>query len=428
MDRPTSRSRLRPLLQSALICSLAWCASLGVAAAQPRRTAEQRAVVLRFEGWRAEQARDAVVEALAPEIQLVTEEQAVGTARELGVDVSTPDGMAQVVQHLGITIVVAGSVEGRLRRAQTTVMMLDPTGNELTRRTGPGPNRRQDRDQIGAIAVEALQEARAVLQRQNQPPPPPPPEVVEPEPIERPPVAERPATSGWRPRQLVVLGGLRVRTVGTYVDDGGSNVSFFEADAYPEIDLELAYRPWFDASNEVRGVFFGLQGGFSVGMSYLAASGDTRTMTSLRFRFDVGYGHAVGDVVELAGTLGLGIEGVQLDNPDGFPSTLYTFLRPGLLARIQAAGELLAVEAGLGGRIGLDGGPLAGAYGPGLFFGGVDLVFGLTGRVEPGFTWAARVGYIHQALSFSGAGGSFGRGVGGVDEAVEGRFLVGWSI
>ncbi len=424
MDRTIHRS---PLLGAGLLCALAWGSALTTAAAQPRRLNEQRAVVLRFEGWRASTARDAVVEALAPEIQLVTEDQAVATAQELGVDVSTPDGMAQVVQSLGITIVVAGSVEGRGGRAETTVMMLDPTGNELTRRAGPSPLRRQDRDQIGAAALEALQEARAVLQRQNQPPPPPVAE--EPEEVERPPTVEGPASSGWRPRQVVVLGGLRVRTVGTSVDDGGANVAFFEADAYPEIDLELAYRPWFDANDELRGLFFGLQGGFSVGMSYVAITGDQRTMTSLRFRFDVGYGHAFGDVVELSGTLGLGVEGVQLDNPAGFPSTLFTFVRPGIAARFFAVeGELLAVEAGLGGRIGLDGGPLAGAYGPGLFFGGVDLMFGLSGRVEPGFTWAARVGYVHQALSFSGAGGSFGAGIGGVDEAVEGRFLVGWSI
>lgn len=420
----TARSLSRWLLSGGLVLAAAWCAS--EAAAQSRRPGHGRAVVLRFEGWSAAQARAAVLEALASEVELVSEEQAVHTAREIGVDVSTPSGMAEVVRHLGITVVVAGSVEGRMRRAETTVMVLDATGNELSRRTGPSPQRRQDRHAIGAIAVEALEEAFAVLERQRTPAP----AVVEPEPVERarPPEPERPATSAYRPRQLVLLGGIRVRTVSTQIVGAGTNRHFFAADAYPEIDLELAYRPWFDATSELRGLFLGLQGSFSVGMGYIATAGDTRGMTSLRFRFDVGYAHAIGDMFEIVAGLGLGIEGVQLDNPDGFPSTLFTMLRPAIGGRIRAAGDLLVIELGLGGRIGLDGGPLAGAFGPGLFFGGVDVGLGLSGVVEPGFSWAARVGYLHHALSFSGAGGSFGAGTGGIDEAVEGRFLLGWSI
>ncbi|MCZ7681076.1 MAG: hypothetical protein M5U28_20730 [Sandaracinaceae bacterium] len=154
---------------------------------------------------------------------------------------------------------------------------------------------------------------------------------------EPPPSETAPAEVGWRPRQLLVLAGVRVRNIGTYIDDSSGRVHFFAADAFPEIDLELSYRPWYDKPDEVRGVFFGIQGSFSVGMAYIATpSNEQRGMTSLRFRLDAGYAHVLGDVVELAGMIGFGVEGVQLDQPEGFPSTLYSFLRPAIGVRVRA--------------------------------------------------------------------------------------------
>ncbi|MCZ7681077.1 MAG: hypothetical protein M5U28_20735 [Sandaracinaceae bacterium] len=160
------------LLRFVLPALAAWTTALGTAHAQV-----PRAIVLRFEGWRASQARDAVVEALAPEVQLVTEDRAVAAAEEIGVDVSSPEGMARVVSHLGITLIVAGSVEGRGRGAETIVIVLDPTGNELARRSGPAPQRAADHAGIGAAAVEALREAQSVLARQNEPEPEPEPDA-----------------------------------------------------------------------------------------------------------------------------------------------------------------------------------------------------------------------------------------------------------
>lgn len=414
---------LRALVRWLLPALASWACAIGVAHAQP-----PRAIVLRFEGWHSNQARDAVVDALAPEVQLVTEEAAVDAATQLGVDVSSPEGMARVVQHLGITLVVAGSVEGRARRAETIIMVLDPSGNELARRSGPSPQRAGDRAEIAAAAIEAVREAQAVLQRQREPAP-----VVEPEPavVEERPTDVEPETAPvlWRQRQLLFLAGLRVRTVGTFIDDMNGRIHYFSAQAYPEIDLELLYRPWFDKPDAVRGIFFGMQGSFSVGIAYVAMpSNEQRGMTSLRYRFDVGYGHVATEIFEIAGMLGFGIEGVQLDNPDGFPSTLFSYLRPAIGARVRAVPDFLIVETGIGARIGLDGGPLAAAYGPSFFFGGVDLFVGVAGTVDPGFSWAARFGYTHHALSISGTGGTFGTGRGGVDEVVEGQFLIGWSI
>lgn len=410
------RTSIAPLVALA-ICM----AAVGSANAQTPRT-----IVLRFEGPRASAARDAVIDALAPEVQLVTEAQAISTAAQIDVDVSSPEGMATVVEHLRIELVVVGSVTGRGRDAQTTLIVIDPSGDELAQRTAPAPRRVSDREAIALAAVEAIREAQATLAARRQPEPAPEPT---PEPrMFRAPEPETEVAAGWRQPQLVVYGGVRVRNAGTYVTDTSARVHQFTADAYPEIDLELLYRPWFDARDALRGLYFGIQGSFSVGISYLTATQQERGMTSLRFRLDIGYGHVFGDIFELAGVVGFGMDGVQLDMPDVFPSTLFSYLRPGIVGRLRAIPDFLILEAGVGGRIGVDGGPVAAAYGPSLFFGGVDVFFGVAGMVAPGFSWAARIGYAHHALSLSEGGGTSAVGVSGTDEALEGRFLIGWTI
>lgn len=422
--RHVSSLRL-PLLALALAAALA----PAVALAQP--TPVPRVIVLRFEGWRSSTARDAVLREIASYVELVDEEQAVVAAQEIGVDVSTPEGMAQVVEHLGISLVIAGSVEGRRRRAETVIIVVDPQGEEVARRTGPGPLRRGDRQAIGQAAIEAIQEAQSVIEQRQQAAmaPPEPEEPAAPMMAREDPEPTEPAeTVGWRQPLMTALIGLRLRNAGSYVRDASANLHFFEADVYPEIDVYAIFRPLAEADDASRGLILGLQGSFSVGIAYVRAAGNQAGMTSLRFRADVGYGHVVGDVVELAGMVGFGVEGVQLDDPDGFPSTLYSFLRPGVMARFRAVPSLLTIEAGVGGRIGLDAGPLAGAYG-GLFFGGVDLFAGLSGIVEPGFSWAARFGYTYMELDFDGVtGGSLGNGISGLDENIEVRLLLGWSL
>lgn len=396
-------------------------AHAAVAHAQP-----PRAIVLRFDGPGADRARDEVVMALAPEVQLVTEEQAVEAADSLGVDVGSPEGMSRVIEHLRIQLIVTGSVRGRGRRAQTIITVIDAEGEPLAERSAPSPRRRADRPAIAEAAVEAAREARQLLEQRNAPPPEPPaprPSLMAPR---REPEPEE--SGAWRPSQLVIYAGVRLRNVGTYVVDDRELLHFFTSDPYPEIDLELTIRPWPKAPDELRGVCLSAQGSFSVGMMYLDSLGHEQGMTSLRFRFDIGYGHVLGDIFELAGSLGIGVEGVQLDQADTFPSTLFTYLRPGIAGRLRLVPDLLILEAGIGGRIGLDGDMLAAAYGPGLFFGGVDFFLGVAGMIEPGFSWAARFGYAHQALSFDGDGGILAKGVSGTDEAFEGRFLLGWSI
>lgn len=424
--------RLVSALRTPILVALVLGALPGPALVRAQPTEVPRAVVLRFEGWRATRARRAVVRELASHVELVDESRAVGTAEELGVDVSTPDGMAQVVEHLGISLVVAGEVAGRGRRAQTTIYVTDAQGEALSQATGPAPLRRRQRREIAQAAVQAIQEAQAVLQERAAAAEAAAAAAAEPEPRPAVPIEEpepEPEAPGWRQPIILGLVGLRFRTAGTYVGDADEPLRqhFFEADMYPEIDLFVLARPWARENDDLRGILFGLQGSFSVGLSYTAFGGEERGMQSLRFRLDAGYGYVVEDLVEIIGMLGFGLEGVQLEDPDGFPSTLFSYLRPAVMGRLRAVPDFVIVEAGIGGRIGLDAGELTGAYGA-LSYGGVDLFLGLSGTVEPGFSWAARFGYSFMALGIdSSMGGNYDNGDGGTDETIDLRLLVGWA-
>jgi len=132
--------------------------------------AQARAIVLSFEGWHADQARSAVADALAQQYVLVTEEQAINAAAQIAADVSTPEGMAAVVQHLGIELVVGGSVAGTGRRSTTTIFVLDRNGNEIGNATAPGPTGRAAVQPIGAAALQACMNAMLVLHPPQQEP------------------------------------------------------------------------------------------------------------------------------------------------------------------------------------------------------------------------------------------------------------------
>ncbi|MEZ4339706.1 MAG: hypothetical protein R3B82_24060 [Sandaracinaceae bacterium] len=394
-----------------------------------------RAIVLTFEGGRrGDTARDAAIAELASHVELVTEDQAVATAQSMGIDVSTPEGLAEVVRELGVTLVLTGAVQGRGRRGTTEMVVVDPDGVELARIEAPAPDRAADRAEIGRLAVEVIDQANAALEARNAPPPPEPepepttPIVYDDEETREPEQATR---TGWRHPLVAILAGLRLRTVATAVDEQSTNTRFFfEADMYPEIELAAWIRPLTDDAEPLaRGLLFGLHGSFSVGINYIdAATGVENGMTTYRFRADVGYGYTIDDLVEIQGMVGFGIDGLDLQNSTAFPSVMLSYLRPAVVARVNLYRSMFVIDGGIGGRIGLDGGALPAAFGPGMFFGGVDLWLGFSGVIDPGFTYAARFGYVLHSLSFDGGGGSFGVGSGGQDETIELRLLVGWAF
>ncbi len=305
---------------------------------------------------------------------------------------------------------------------------MDAEGTELASRTAPAPLR-SNLDAISEAAIGAIADARAELERRAQPEPEPEPEpVYTPPPPPQPEPEPEPTTTTWRQPQAVVLAGVRIRNVGNYVTDQDGNTHFFAADAFPAIALQLALRPWYDEDDELRNVFFQTQGSFSVGISWLDAGGNARGMTSFQWRFDVGYAYIIDDIFEIAGTVGIGVEGVSIQQPDDFPSTLYTYARPGVAGRLRLVPDSPNPGGGRRrphrprrragqGRVRAGDGlrwlrplPRPGRHGgPGLHLAGAR-------RLPP-----RRDGLL-------GGGGPYGVGQSGTHEALEGRFMVGWAF
>ncbi len=416
-----------------ILGALALAVGLMAPAVAAAQSEVPRVIVLRFAGPRADAAREAVMIEIASYVELVAEDQAVATAEAMGVDVSSPDGMARVVEEMGISLVVAGSVEGR--RGPLRLTVVNPRGEPLARRDAPYPS---DSATLGAAAVQAIEDAQAELRRREaearaaeqaaaaaavaEAQPLPPDQL---DPVQTEPETPSEPLGGWRQPVLQLLVGtrLRVETMDALGEDGRG--PFFATDAYPELDAKVVVRPLASAPDLSRGLYLAAEGGVSLGIRYLGELGDTRDMMSFRLRIDAGFGYS-GEVFEIVGMVGLGVDGVSLDQSDGFESYALTYLRPGALGRVQLFETYVVAELGLGGRVGLDAGSLAAAYGPGLAFGGVDLFLGLGGIVE-GFTYAARFGYSYVALGYDGAGPRFDA-ASGTHEAFEGRLLLGYSL
>jgi hypothetical protein len=366
LTRASSRPSA-PALVGALLVALAALLAHGPALAQQRA----RAIVLSFEGWRAEQARTAVADALSQEYELVTEDQAINAAAQIAADVSTPEGMAAVVQHLGIELVVGGSVSGTGRRSSTSIFVLDRNGNEIGSGTGPGPTGRAAAGPIGAAALQACATAMATLH---------PPQPVEPvmTPEETPPEEdpgrsleeienERPGESrgqrgGDRRRdddeggggptarwnQPVFRGALMLDIrnraavlTPTNADPrcGGAGCASPGnfADFYPQLGLMLETRPLAQQDDALRGLYARLDLGFSAGISYFADNALLYPLQAFNVEVNVGYAGTIAEVVELIGSIGFGYDMVQLTSPwtvepaeptsdRDLPSTAYPYL------------------------------------------------------------------------------------------------------
>jgi len=422
---------MRPLI-AGLFLALIGGVLAPPAAAQSGAT---RAIVLTFEGGRrGDRAREAVIFDLASHVELVTEDQAIATAEAMSIDVSSPDGLAEVVRELGVELIVMGAVSGRGREMTTTLVVANPDGDELARGEAPGPTDRAALAEIGHVAIQTVDGAMAALRASAvdaAPEPEPEPEpVVAPEPEPEPEPEPARDANRWRHPLALIRAGLRARTVSTSADDESTNLQyFFEASMYPEIELEVRFRPLTDEPDELaRGLILGASGAFSAGINYEDAAGVEQGLTSWRLRVEAGYGYTIEDMVEIQGIVGFGVDGVELGMPDGFVSTLFSYLRPAAVIRVDLYRHYFVIRGEVGARIGLDGGQLAAAFGPGLAYGGVDLAAGFSGVVEPGFTWTAMFGYSFMALGFEGDGGTIADAGPGRDETIELRILAGWAL
>ncbi|MFO0712516.1 MAG: hypothetical protein U0353_21880 [Sandaracinus sp.] len=386
---------------------LAFFAALVGVASPASAQQRSRAIVLSFEGWHADQARTAVADALATQYELVSEEQAINAAAQIAVDVSTPEGMASVVQHLGIELVVGGSVAGTGRRSSTTIFVLDRNGNQIGDATAPGPTGRAAVGPIGQAALQACATAMVTLH-------PPQPVVLEPvqtveEPEqheEEPPMRSLEEIENERPGDSRGQGGGGRRDFEEHHDDAGPtdgrwNQPVFRgmlqadlrnrsavvvpfdsrigeadfprntADFYPQWGVDFELRPMANNDDALRGLYAHLGMWFSAGISYFSVLDiDPLNLQVFGLQVDVGYAATLAEAVELIGSIGFGYDSYSLQLAQNihfsdFPSTGYPYLPISVGGRIRllpssVSGVDLHLEVMGGPRILFGGGQLAG--------------------------------------------------------------------
>ncbi len=365
--------RLRRHLAALAAFTTLFCVLAPRAEAQTTRT---RAIILSFEGWNAEAARAAIESGLNAAYDMISEQQAVDTAMQIGVDPSTPEGLGAVVARLHIQLVIGGSVSGTGRRAQTTIWVTDTQGNQLATRTAGSPSGRGFEGELTTAALQACGEAVVQLPSHSAPGPgpgprpepdpetgavvdtTPPPDEPPPEPAYDPDydieneVAGRPRgqhagsgarrTSGgggggsatepgrWNQPIFRALIGVDIRNLSATTSGGtGGNPSFVDnlpVPFGPLIALWLEARPFAQSSDALRGIYGYLNTEFSAGQSYYRvddtiADPQQRDLYLYGLDFGVGYAGTIAERFELIGTVGAGMDGLGLADPVYGPVT-----------------------------------------------------------------------------------------------------------
>jgi len=428
--------------------SLAISAALALALLLPSLAEAQRprVIVLSFEGRGGDVARRAVVNALETRYELIDEDAAVRAGGEIGVDVSSPDGMSAVVAHLRIELVVGGAVEGRGRSASTSIWVSDVQGNELATATGPSASGRRGATEVGEVALAAVEQAYTAL----HPPRPVPVEVDDAPPImandeeEEERAAPRPAEDGdrWRLPLLRALIGLDFRNRTASISPN-STTARFDADLFPTLAFQIESHPLAFSPGLENGLFVSMSGAFSAGITYSnGIDGQPYNLNTYFFEGNVGYGGIIANMVEIGGTLGMGIDGVGLDQRAAmsavighaeaeFPSTEMFYFRPAIYARVRLFEDIVQLEGGFGGRILIGAGQLGineAQWNDGFASGGgIDFNLGLGGIIEPGFSYSGRFGYSGHYISLSDSARS-PASTGASDEAFHIQLFVGWAL
>ena len=402
--------RAPSLLVVAIVSLAALCLSTVPSSAHAQ--ARARAIVLSFEGWHADQARAAVADALSTQFELVSEEQAINAAAQIAVDVSTPEGMAAVVGHLGIELVVGGSVAGTGRRSTTTIFVLDRNGNQIGDGNAPGPTGRAAVGPIGQAALQAANNAMLVLHPPDPGPTqqdlPPPQEETPPPQEEEPPMRTMEDIENERPGQARGQGGsggggsfreegpsepvdgrwnqpifrgflqldLRNRNASVIPADGASVIPSNSTDIggyapYPQFGVDLELRPMAGNDDALRGLYARVASWFSLGINYYPFNEvDPVPLQVFGIEVDIGYALTLGEVVELIANIGFGFDSYSLTlaqtiHESDFPSTAYPYLPINVGGRVRllpasVSGVDLHLEAMVGPRIVFGGGQLAG--------------------------------------------------------------------
>ena len=397
--------------------------ALGIAAAlAPRSVAAQQntGVVLSFPGWRGAQARAQVVRELEGRAGLVNRSDAESTARDAGVSLDEPSGMARVAQQLGLKFIVTGRVRGRGGRARTEIQIYDASGTQIATQEGPRPQgtarMRQIRQAAGAAydqasaaiaeadaAAAAAAEAAAQQQQQDQ-------DMAFGLDGEQPPDEDEEAADSPLPLIAAYLGlDIRKRKADLTLPVPPNRQ--YRAGFYPELTLTVQSFPLRGMDNEaLRGIYAQLDFAVSLGLTSqeLDAAGNPGPeldTTAWRLGIHVGYLYSLmNDMLRFGGMLGFGTDVFNIDENGTITSSAYPFMRLGVAADVRLYEELLRARLDFGFRIVFNSGDFVPAFGEDSKQLGFDLGVALMGALEMGVSYGLRFGFTKYSVDFSGLG------------------------
>ncbi|MCK6545311.1 hypothetical protein L6R52_05535 [Myxococcota bacterium] len=217
-------------------------------------------------------------------------------------------------------------------------------------------------------------------------------------------------------RTVAALAGvtMRQRVAAIALDDG--RIAKHDTGVFPEVTLFARTQPFSQAKSALGGVFADVEAAFAVGLSS-AIDADERVGTSaLRLSFGTGWCWQSG-VLSLGGSLGFGLERFALAENDVMGSSSYTFVRPGLVARVAIAGEALTLEGTAGYRAVMSTGELGAPFAQLATASGVDATARLSGTIDAdlAITWGLVAGWSRYGLAFADR-----RGLGAGPAALDG--------
>lgn len=389
---------------------------LGVVFSAP--AAAQSGVVLSFSGRGSGQARNAAVREATQRFELVDRRDAERTATRLGADLNTPEGRAQLAEDMGLTVMITGAVQGRGRRARTTVVVFDQRGEEVARQETGAPIGRRGRTLVQRATGQALDEAMAAIEEQRAREEREAAAAreaeqrrsawdAEAEPVEEEEEEEEESDALASMPLVLVLAGLEFRTRAASVDFAALGGRVYEASLHPELGLRLESFPLARSGSAARGLYLEAEFTVAIGLKSveLAMDGTEREIGTNAWRFLVqaGYQYAVNDDAFRVGALiGYGIDSFSLDANDTMPSSSYSQLRLGLVLGARLYEDLVRARVDAGYRKVFGVGDLAPEFGADASASGFDLGVSILGFHSSGASYAVRFGVTRYSLDFTG--------------------------
>ena len=389
--------------------------------------------------------------ALRGRLDLVGQRQVEQSARDQGVDLDTPGGLAQVAASDDISLFIRGTVRPRGNRAQVSIEFLGPNGRELAEEGGTitanGGGMRQLARAMGRGLRRAVQnldeddgdqgwnqdpptriasrapepddedESLSFLEDDNEEPPDvdygdddyrdDEDEDEEDEEDEDEGDDDDEDIEGALPMLEVFAGfGGRIRDADIKLETAGpSPVSRVYSATFGEIYGRVAFRPFGPDGGMLAGLTASAEFAYAVGLSSVNQETQEDISTSA-FRAEGGLGWLLGPFgpVRIGPEVDFGYDSFSLDPNPILPTANYIYVRPGAALLLDIVSPYLQVKVDAGLRLVLGTGDLAPFFGESASAVGLDTGIELVGNLDMGLAYGGRFAFQSFGLAFDGVG------------------------